>query len=98
MFLGKDVLKLCSKFLGEHPCRSAISIKLLCSFFEITHWHVCSPVNVPLIFRSLFLKNISGWLLLNLDLEAKQIAESPAYNGLMCFEQILLHDFKRFLS
>ena len=28
MFLGKGVLKICSKFTGEHPCRSMISIKL----------------------------------------------------------------------
>ena len=28
MFLGKAVLKICSKFTGEHPCRRAISIKL----------------------------------------------------------------------
>ena len=28
VFLGKGVLKKCSKFIGEHPCRSAISIKL----------------------------------------------------------------------
>ena len=27
-FLGKGILKICSKFTGEHPCRSAISIKL----------------------------------------------------------------------
>ena len=26
--LRKGVLKICSKFTGEHPCRSAISIKL----------------------------------------------------------------------
>ena len=32
MFLGKGVLKICSKFTGEHPCRSAILIKLLCNF------------------------------------------------------------------
>ena len=30
VFLGKGVLKICSKFTGEHPCRSVISIKLLC--------------------------------------------------------------------
>ena len=30
VFLGKGVLKICSKFTGEHPYRSAISIKLLC--------------------------------------------------------------------
>ena len=29
VFLRNDVLKLCSKFTGERPCRSAISIKLL---------------------------------------------------------------------
>ena len=28
VFLGKGVLKICSKFTGEHPCRSAILIKL----------------------------------------------------------------------
>ena len=28
VFLEKGVLKICSKFTGEHPCRSAISIKL----------------------------------------------------------------------
>ena len=31
VFLGKRVLKICSKFTGEHPCRSAISKKLLSS-------------------------------------------------------------------
>ena len=35
VFLRKDVLKICSKFTGEHPRRSAISIKLLCNFIEI---------------------------------------------------------------
>ena len=28
VFLVKGVLKICSKFTSEHPCRSAISIKL----------------------------------------------------------------------
>ena len=28
LFLGKGALKICSKLTGEHPCRSAISIKL----------------------------------------------------------------------
>ena len=32
MFLGKGVVKICSRFTGEHPCRSEISIKLLCSY------------------------------------------------------------------
>ena len=29
VFLQKVVLKICSKFTGEHPCRSVISITLL---------------------------------------------------------------------
>ena len=28
VFLGKGILKICSKFTGEHPCQSVISIKL----------------------------------------------------------------------
>ena len=32
----KGVLKICSKFKGEHPYRSVISIKLNCDFIEIT--------------------------------------------------------------
>ena len=32
VFLGKGVLKIYSIFTGEHPCRSVISMKLLCNF------------------------------------------------------------------
>ena len=32
MFLRKGVMKICSKFTGEHPCRSVISIKFQGSF------------------------------------------------------------------
>ena len=35
VFLSKAVLRLCSKFTGEHPCQSVISITLLCNFIEI---------------------------------------------------------------
>ena len=35
VFLGKGALKICSKFTGEHPCRSVISIKLLKPIFPI---------------------------------------------------------------
>ena len=38
VFLGKGTLKICSKLTGGHPCRSAISIKLLCNLIEITLW------------------------------------------------------------
>ena len=36
VFLITGVLKKCSKFKGEHPCRSVISIELLSKFIEIT--------------------------------------------------------------
>ena len=52
VFLGKGVLKICSKFTGEQPCRSAISINLLCNFIEIVLRHGCSPTNVLHIFRT----------------------------------------------
>ena len=61
--LRKRCSKICSKFTGEHPCRSVISIKLQSNFIEITPWHRCSPVNLLHIFRTPFLRNTSGWLL-----------------------------------
>ena len=57
-------VKISSKFTGEHPCLSVMSIKLLCRFIEITLCHGCSPVNLLHIFRTPFLKNTSGRLLL----------------------------------
>ena len=48
VFLEKSVLKVCSKFTEEHPCRSVILIKLLCHFIEIcskfTEEHPCQSV------------------------------------------------------
>ena len=67
VFLGKGALKICSKFTGKHPWRSAISIKLQSNFIEITLWHECSPVNLLHIFRTPFLKNTSRWLLLDIE-------------------------------
>ena len=64
VFLGKGVPKICSKFIGEHPCQSAISIKLQNNFIEIERRHGCSPGNLLEIFRTTFLKNTSGRLLL----------------------------------
>ena len=68
VFLGKGVLKICSKFTGEHPCRSEISIKLQSNFIDITFWHGCSPDNLLHILRTSFPRNTSGWLLLTLDI------------------------------
>ena len=66
LFLRKGVLKICSKSTGEHPCRSVISMKLLCNFIEITFWHGYSPLDLLYIFRTHFYKNICGGLLLEL--------------------------------
>ena len=54
VFLGKSVLKKCSKFTGEHPCRRGISIKLQSNFIEIALRHGCSPINMLHIFRTPF--------------------------------------------
>ena len=62
MFCLKGVLKICRKFTGEHPYRSAILIKLLCllcTFIEIALRHGCSPVNLLHIFKIPFPKNTS---------------------------------------
>ena len=63
VLLGKDVLKIYSKFTGEHPCQSVISIKQLCNFIEITLWNGCYPVNSLHRFRTALYKNTYGGLL-----------------------------------
>ena len=64
VFLGKGVLKICSKSTGEYLCRGVISINLLSNFIEIALRNGCSPVNLLYIFRTPIPKNTSGWLLL----------------------------------
>ena len=74
VFLGKGVLKICSKFTGEHPCLSVvISIKLQSNFVEITlrhfshsHFHT----------NHTFLKNTPGWLLLHYSISIVNIIKS----------------------
>ena len=66
-FLVKGFRKICSKFTGEHSCRSVISIKLQSSFIEITLRHGCSPVNLLHIFRTPFTNNTSERLLMPID-------------------------------
>ena len=51
LFLGKGVLKICSKFTWEHPCQKAV--------IDIAPWHGCSPANLLHIFRAPFPKNTS---------------------------------------
>ena len=61
VFLGKGVLKIWSKFTGEHPCSSV-------SLIHCTSPYGCSPVMYKIccmpVFRTHFSKNTSGWLLL----------------------------------
>ena len=64
VFLGKGILKIYIKFTGDHPCRSAISIKF--NKATLLKSHGCSPVNLLQIFRTPFLKNTSGWLFLEM--------------------------------
>ena len=56
VLLRKGALKICCKFTREHPCRSAISVKLQSKFIEIAHRHGCSPVNLFYVFRTPFLR------------------------------------------
>ena len=60
VLLGKDVLKICSKFNGEHPCRNVVSITLLCNFIEIALRHGRSPVILLHIFRTPFIRTCRG--------------------------------------
>ena len=53
--LEKGVLKICSKFTGELPCKATL-LKL----------RVGVSVNFLHVFRTPFLKNTSGWLLLEI--------------------------------
>ena len=46
MFLGKSVLKICSRFTGEHPGQRVISIKWLCHVIEIARGNESSPVHL----------------------------------------------------
>ena len=64
VFLEKSVLKIYSKFTGEHACRSTISITLQSNFIEIALRHGCSSANLPHIFRTPFPKDTSWRLLL----------------------------------
>ena len=65
-FLRKGLLKICSKFTGEHPCWSAISINVQSNFIDIALQHGCSPVNFLHIFRTPFPMKTSGRLLLTI--------------------------------
>ena len=83
---------MCRKLIGEHPCRSVISIKLLCNFIEITLPHGCSAVNLLHAFlKHLFYKNTSGGLLLNFFKLIYEIEQRTSFESLIV-------EFIQFLS
>ena len=86
IFLGKRVLKICSKFTGEHPCRSRISIKLHCNFTEIALQHGCSSVNLLYIFRTSFYKNTSGsfWIATRTAVSKILCSSRSSYPDVFC--------------
>ena len=76
VFLRTGVLKIYSKFTGEHPWRRVISIKLLCNFIETALWHGCPPVHLLHIFKTPFPRNTSGWLLLDCHIQFPLLRDS----------------------
>ena len=70
MFLGKDVLKICSKFTREYSCGSVISMMLLYKFIDIALWHERSHVNLQYNLRIPLYKNVYRGLLLNANKHA----------------------------
>ena len=80
VFLVKGVLKICSKFTGEHRYRSVITLL-----------HGCSPVNLLHIFRTPFFKNTFGWLLLKnaIDFSSRFIQNSFCFHNVLPFSSFV---------
>ena len=55
MFLWKVVLKICSTFIGEHPCCSVILIKFHTTFIKVTFHDGCNSVNCCIFSVHLFI-------------------------------------------
>ena len=82
VFLGKSVLKICSKFIGGQPF----------NFIEIILWYGCSTVNLLHIFRTPFPDNTyEGLVLVSLKFQFCLInlfwnlhLKIPSYAYLFC--------------
>ena len=67
-FLGKDVLKICSKFTGEHLWRATTGNPRYTTNLREEHLlFICLPAKCTIIFRTTFSKIISLQLLLSYD-------------------------------
>ena len=75
--LRKRCSEICSKFTGEHPCQSVVSVKLQSNFIEMSLWHGYSPVIWLYIFRTPFAKNTSGRLLLEINYKSQIFSSYP---------------------
>ena len=66
VFLEKSVLKICTKFTGEHPCRSAISVNLVfsCKFAE----YFQNTFSTEHLWMATSWFRDSGWFLVGFDL------------------------------
>ena len=80
-FLGKTVLKICSKFTGEQPCRSAILIQLLQLYWNHTSAWV-------------FSRKFAAYFQNNFSYEYLWAAASDYFNSEMLNLQILQY-FKK---
>ena len=80
----KDVLKICSTFTAEHPCWSAISIKLLATLLK-SHCGKGSPVNLQQFLKIPFLQNSSGGLLLGANIWPLKCADYFSKIDATCF-------------
>ena len=87
VFLGKAVLKICSKFAREHPCRSVILTKFQGNLIEITLWYGRFPVNLS---EKLFLRTslegcfCNNILLFSKIFKFKAVILTPIYITSLC--------------
>ena len=96
LFFEKYVLKICSKFTGEHPFQNVISVKLPRNFIEVTLRHGFSRVNLLHIYRTTFLKNTYGWLLLTFRRGRCRPPECCSLSEKETMERIKLYNFPKF--
>ena len=83
VLLRKGVPKVCIKFTGEYPCRSVISIKKFPTSLKSRF-----SMGLLNIFRRIFPKYTSGWLLMCM------LLDPPLSNFyLVCFEISTLSGF-----
>ena len=81
---GKVVLKISSKFAGEHPYWGFIPVNVLRKFIEITLRHGCSSVSLLHISRTPFHKNTSGGLLPDFLYSTKKNHRFSIISPLLC--------------